>query len=460
MNKVDLLVKNGKVYTEAGFQDLDVAVSGEKIAFITMPGTIPEAETTIDAAGKYVLPGIIEVHVHVREPGFTYKEDFETASRAAAAGGVTMFCPQPNTDPVPNTVENYRKEVELGEKKSLVDFSPMASPLLYKEGWVPKLAAEGAPWFKIFQKVTAYPYSTPAGTINTAHIFGAFKEIAKTGKYCSIHPFDQFFFAEAQEKRRLMPLKDFGALSYAETYGEAEKEGAAYELYYLAKKAGIKWYALHCYSPGYQDLVRWAKSEKKIDVVAGFDNVWMNIFFSPKVYDVKRGEWLEFLMPTLPPDDIEKCWAAINDGTIDFIGTDHAPHTREESAPKDLHKLELSTSLPVLEWYGHLLLNEVNNGNITLEKLVEVTSVNPAKIFGFSRKGAILPGSDADLIVCDLKKEWTITSDKVYTKVQLNPHHGKKIKGKVTHTILRGTVIMEEGEVTGKPGYGKFFPVY
>ncbi len=159
MNKVDLLVKNGKVYTEAGFQDLDVAATGEKIAFLAQPGTIPEAERTIDADGKYVLPGIIDVHTHIREPGFTHKEDYGTASRAAAAGGVTMICGQPNLDPAPNTVENYRMQIELGESKSLVDFSPPASPLLYEEGWIPKLSAEGAPWFKIFQKEFVYPYS-------------------------------------------------------------------------------------------------------------------------------------------------------------------------------------------------------------------------------------------------------------------------------------------------------------
>ena len=105
------------------------------------------------------------------------------------------------------------------------------------------------------------------------------------------------------------------------------------------------------------------------------------------------------------------------------------------------------------------MLNEVNNGRLSLERLAEVTSVNGAKIFGFyPRKGALLPGSDADLIICDLEREWTITSEKVYTKCQLNPYHGKKIKGQITHTILRGKVIMEGGEVIGKPGYGQFIP--
>jgi len=459
VDKVDLVVKNGKVYTSAGFQDLDVGVSGDKIVFISKPGMTQSAERTIDAKDKYVLPGIIDFHLHLRDPGVTHKEDFETGTRAAAAGGITMVCPQPNIDPVPNTVENYRKEIEIGERKSLLDFNPSASPLLYEEGWVPKLAAEGTAWFKIFQKVAAYPYSTAAGTLNTAHIFEAFKEVAKTGLYCAVHPFDHFFFDEVPRKmqKQGMPMTLKNYLSFL--YTDEEISGAAYQLYFLAKKAGVKWYALHSWQSGYIDLVRWAKTENEIDVIASVESGrFLSLpttkgYYDLKAYDVKRGDWFEpGIWYTGEP---EKTWAAINDGTIDFVGTDHAPHLREECEVED--PLKANLGFPQLEWFGHLLLDEVNKGRITLERLVEVTSVNGAKIFGFyPRKGAILPGSDADMIICDLEREWTITSEKVYTKCQLNPYHGRKIKGKVTHTILRGEVIMKEGEVMGKPGYGKF----
>jgi len=445
VSKVDLIIKNGKVYTSAGFQNLDVAVTEDKIASITMPGRIQNADRTIDADGKYVLPGIIDFHTHIREPGFTHKEDFETGTRAAAAGGVTMVCPQPPVNPVPNTVENYRNEIELGKRKALVDFNPSANPLLYEEGWVPKLAAEGAVCFKVFQ------YAMADGTINTAHLFEAFKEIAKTGMYCSIHPSDHFFLNEAPQKMRKlglpMTLENYAFLVFT----HEEVAGAAYEIYFLAKKAKMKWYALHCFFPSYIDLVRWAKTEKEIDVVASCE-VMSGIYSPAQVYDVKRREWFEVgKHDTI--SDIEKTWAAINDGTIDFLTTDHAPHLREEYKVPPHYV----SGFPILEWYGHILLNEVNKGNISLERLVEVTSTNGAKIFGFyPRKGAILPGADADLIICDLDREWTITSQRVYTKCQINPYHDQKIKGKVTHTILRGKVIMEEGEVIGEPGYGKF----
>jgi len=446
----ELLIKGGTIVTSAGRYRANIAAEGGVIADITAQE--PEAERVIDAKSKIILPGIMDMHTHLREPGYTHKEDFETGTQAAAAGGVTFVSPQPNLDPVPNNVERYRKQIEIGEKKSLVDFSPPASPMLYEEGWVPKLAREGAAYFKIFQKVAAYPYNTAAGTTNIAHIYRAFKEIAKTGLYCSIHPFSKDFFDETpimmKKQGILMTLPNYSTRIYT----EEEFASAAYQLYYLAKKAGMKWYALHAgLSPDYLELVRKTKASRECCVIASGEAMLQRLALG-RLYDVKRGEWFD---TGKRPLNWDAFWRAINDGTIDFLGTDHAPHLREEMEPDDPLKANMGT--PVLEWYGHLLLNDVNKGSLTLEKLVEATSENAAKIFGFyPQKGAIQVGSDADFTIADLKKDWVITSEKVYTKCQINPFHGMKIKGKVTHTVLRGQVIMEEGEVTGKPGYGRF----
>jgi dihydroorotase (multifunctional complex type) len=453
MSEVDLLIKNGKVYTEKGFSDLDIGVIGEKIAFLCRPGMVATAGKIIDAKGKHVLPGMIDWHTHLREPGFTQKEDFETGTRAAAAGGVTMVFPQPNTNPVPNTVENYRMQVELGKKRSLIDFHPIASPLAFKEGWIPKLAAEGVAWFKIFQKVAHYPYSTPAATVNTAEIYGAFREVAKVGRYCSVHPFDHFFFEEAskivQERGLPMTLKNWRHL----TYTDEEMGGAAHQLYFLAKKAGMRWYAMHAWQPGYIDLVRWAKQERKIEVVSSIE-IMPSLDPGETLYDPEAGDWTLEVGRDAPPI-VEKMWEGVNDGTIDFLGSDHAPHTKEDYHPDD--PLHTPAGFGMAEWYGHILLNEVSKGSFSLEKLVEVTSVNGARIFGFyPRKGSNLPGTDADFTICDMNKEWTIGSEKIYMKSKLNAYHGRKLKGKVTHTIVRGQRIMEDGEVIGKPGYGKF----
>ena len=282
--------------------------------------------------GQVCAAGIIDFHTHIREPGHSHKEDFETGTRAAAAGGVTMIFPQPNSVPVVNNVENFRLRLELAEKKALVDFNLLACPLSYEEGWVPKLAEEGAAWFKIFQKVASFPYSTSAGTINTAQIFGAFKEVAKTGKYCAVHPCDMNFFNEAEEivKKQGLPmtLQTHRHL----TYTDEEMSGAAYQLYFLAKKANMKWYAMHCWQPGFIDLVRLAKAEGKIDVVASYE-VMSTMEVAEALYDPATNEWIEIGKDC--PTDMEKVWAAIADGTIDIVDSDHAPHVKADYKPDD-----------------------------------------------------------------------------------------------------------------------------
>jgi len=172
-----------------------------------------------------------------------------------------------------------------------------------------------------------------------------------------------------------------------------------------------------------------------------------------KVYYKTTGEWIKSNIWYV--GDIEYTWEAINDGTIDLVDSDHAPHRMEEFMNTDPTKAAMG--YPMLDWYGHLMLNEVNNGNISLERLVEVTSVNQARVLGlYPKKGSILPGTDADFTIADMKKEWTINSDVVYTKTQLNPYHDRKIQGQVTCTIVRGTIVMSNGKVIGKPGFGKF----
>jgi dihydroorotase (multifunctional complex type) len=452
MAQVDLLIRNGKVYSEGAFRDLDVAVVGEKIACLAQPGLITDAREVIDASGKHVLPGIIDWHTHLREPGLTYKEDFLTGTMAAAAGGVTMVHTQPNTDPVPNTVENYRLQVELASAKSLIDFNPMACPLAYEEGWVPKLAEEGTAWFKFFQKVAHYPYSTPASTSDTAKIYGAFKAVAETGKYVAVHPWDRHFWLQATEiveKAGLpMTLKNWRHL----TYTNEEMAGAAYQLYYLAKKAGVKWYALHSWHADYIDLVRMAKKAREIDVIASVEMMPV-LDAVDDIYDPAQGDYIPVGHDARP--DADYLWGAVRDGTIDLLGSDHAPQARKDMDPNN--PADTAAGYGMVEWYGHKLLDYVSQGRLSLEKLVEVTSVNGAKIFGYyPRKGSNLPGTDADFSICDTEREWTIDSKKIYMKTQLSPYHGQKLKGKVTHTIVRGQVVMAEGEVVGRPGFGKF----
>ncbi len=447
----DLVINNGTVYTEQGFYKLNVGVKGEKIAVLADPSVSLDGAKTIDAANKYVLPGFIDCHCHLRDPGLTQKEDFYTGTMAAAHSGITMVCPQPNVKPVPNTLADYMEEVQAGQARAVVDFNPIGCPLGTAED-VKQIAEAGSAWFKLFEKVATYPYNTTAGTLDTHRIFEAFKAVAATGKYCSVHPFDKYFFDAAVERVKAegkpLTLENVRHMWYS----DEEMTGAAYQLSYYAKKAGMKWYAMHAWMPGYIDLVRMLKERGEMDIVSSFEYM-PALDASDEIYHIDSGRYI-YLNHDAKPDKA-KIWHAVRDGVIDMIGSDHAPHASEEYHSDNA--LHTGAGFAMLDYFGHLLVSHVNEGDMPLEKLVEVTSVNFAKAFGmYPRKGSNVVGTDADFTIVDLNKEWTITEqDKVYTKTQTIPYVGRRIHGAVTGTVVRGRVVMENGEVFGEPGYGR-----
>ena len=456
--QVDLFIKNGLTYSEGAFHPLSIAVKGEKIAFLCPWGIDVEAGKTIDATGKYVLPGMCDCHMHMRDPGYTAKEDFYHGTCAAAASGFTFVCPQPNTIPVPGSLETFMTQVNIGKANAIVDFNIIGGPLGYRDGSVDEISKAGTAWFKIFQKVAAYqPYTTPASTLDTSEIFNAFKACAKNDHYCCVHPFDHYFY-----EATVQSCKDSGIeMNYNNVrklvYSDEEMSGAACQLAFLAKKAEMKWYALHCWMPGYIDLVRMLKAHSGMSLVSSFE--YMPSVNAPDyVYDVITGETYMTGHDCAP--DYDKLWSAVRDGTIDMIGSDHCPH--ENSSYTAVGRFEVdSAGFGMLDWFGHLLLDHVNKGDLSLERLVEVISVNFAKTFGFyPEKGSNLPGTDADFSIADMNHEWTInvkSPDEIYSKSKISPYQGRKLKGKMTHTILRGRVIMENGIVDCEPGYGKYY---
>ena len=213
---------------------------------------------------------------------------------------------------------------------------------------------------------------------------------------------------------------------------EEEMTSAAYQLYYLAKKSRMKWYALHCTFPDYIELVRTIKATGDLDVIATAESLWQ---MSDKVYDVKGEESIHI---GWPPINFNAVWRGINDGTIDCIGTDHAPHLIEEIMVDDPRKAHLG--FPFLEWFGHIMLNEVAKGSFTLEKFIEISSENASKIFGFyPKKGTIRVGSDADVIIVDTKKPHLTPMYNPYS------HIVYAVRGNdVTHSIINGRLLMED----------------
>ena len=445
--KVDLLIKDGTVYTPIGAMKCNVAIDAGKILLLASEGKSPNAERVIDCNGKLVLPGVIDPHVHFRDPGYTHKEDYVTGSTAAAAGGVTMAMDQPNTKPVPNTLARYKAHKENASKKSLIDFNHFASPLKTNE--VSKIGEEGAIGFKIFQKSAAYPYDTEASIDDYFQIYEAFKAVAKTNRPCSVHPHATDIYEGAMkvlDEKGEMNWRNFVATSWRGINYTATVP----TLIFLAEKAGVRFYPLHCGFKDYVAVIREAKAAGK--------NVFTDCEFSQaipapqeKSPGILKGQYVVY------EEDVKATWEGLLDGTIDFIDSDHAPHTREEIeiGMKDPRKMALGYGS--IEHYFPLILNEVSKGTLSMDLVVKICSSNIAKRLDiYPRKGAIQIGSDGDITIVDPKKVMTITEENIYTKIGYTPYEGVEVKGVPIYTIVRGEIVMEDGDVIGKPGYGQF----
>ena len=460
LKMADLLIENGTVYIPSGFVRAGVAIEGGKIVAIAKESHLPKADMTVDAEGKFVLPGIIDIHMHMREPGYTAKEDYLTGTQAAAAGGITFVCPQPNVNPAPNNVEKYLLQVELGEKKAVVDFNPVASPLLYERGQVPELAKAGTVYFKIFQKVTKYPYDTEAGTSNTAHVYKAFKAVAPTGLYCAVHPCNEDVLTETlNDLERDGRRGDYDAY-WGSTYVSDELTSAAVQLNWFSEKAKCKYMAFHCWLKEYLDLVRMIKKQRKVGFLAEVEAFGAFAILRQEAKELHRPH------PAFEKENQEATWKALRDGAIDVMGTDHSPTLREDviESRRSGKPENRGGGFPMLETYVPLMLTAVNkgmlgNGTEGLQRMVSLCSERIAKELRlYPEKGAIQVGSDADITIVDIKRDETITDEKHarYTKVHWTPFVGRKVQGLPTHTIVRGTIVMEEGEILVKPGYGNF----
>lgn len=445
-------VSGGQVYLGGQLVRADLLIDDGRIAGVVDGDSSVEATETIDATDRLVLPGIIDTHAHTRDPGFTHKEDFFTASQAGAAGGVTTMIDMPNVEPPTDTVETYLEKREKADATSIIDFGHWVAGTKLDE--IAKLADAGATGYKIFQVSGAYPHDPRLAMNDEASLLKAFRAIEKTGLPLNVHPFNQSLFEELSEEA-FAAGKPANWYTFGEVYTtDAIWHTAVNTLINLQALTGVRLNLVHTHSAGSLRLIRAAKAKGQ-RVTASVD---------PKYYHLTRDDLMRLKGRACPggfitedANRMAEIWRSLNDGTIDSIDADHAPHTLEELEQMEDDAWHSAMGSPQYDWQYTITLTDVNDGKISLRRAVELLSEAPARMLGiFPKKGALLPGSDADLVLVDLDREMTLTDDGLYTKVGWTPYLGWKVKGYVALTMLRGTVIARDREIVGQPGYGEY----
>ena len=409
----DLVLKNLKLLDYPA--EVYLAIEDGKIAKISKSAI--EGEKEIDLKGQIVLPGLIDPHVHFRDPGLTYKEDFRTGSMAAANGGFTFVMDMPNTVPKTNTYDAFKEKQKIAESKSVVNFGLHAGYSTPDE--MERILELNPMSFKVFMDLET-----------DEDLDNIFSDISNLSKKTIVTTHCEKRDIVLESTKNLEEETDAIAYSYGRP-AESEDESVAQAIE-LSKKYGVDLHICHL-------------STKNAMNLAIANNVSFEFTPHHLLYDNTAFNEFGTLIKTNPPLREKGKNITINDlNENSIIGTDHAPHSLEE---KSKGVWDSSPGIPSLETVLSLLLTEVNRSKLDLKLIPKIFSENAAKRFNLNNKGFVKEGFDADLVVVDLKQEGIFDIDKFYTKAEYSPFDGLPYKGKATMTIVNGEVIMEDNEL-------------
>ncbi|MEX0809539.1 MAG: dihydroorotase [Dongiaceae bacterium] len=428
--KLDLLVRGGIAATPNGIAACDIGVRDGRIVALGRV-TLPAAET-IDATGLHVLPGAIDTQVHFREPGLEHKEDLESGTRAAVLGGVTAVFEMPNTTPPTTTAAAIADKVARATGRAWCDFAFFAGASEENAGELASLERlPGCCGVKIFM-------GSSTGSLLVADDY-ALESVLRSGtRRCAIHAED-----EPRLRERLALVREGADVSMHPVWRDEETAlKATRRIVALARKAGRRIHVLHvttaeemAFLAGAKDLVTVETTPQHLTLAA------------PDCYE-RLGTFAQMNPPIRDARHRDALWRAVSDGVVDVIGSDHAPHTKEEKAKP---YPQSPSGMPGVQTLVPLLLDHVAQGRLTLERFVDLTSASAARIYNIAGKGRIALGYDADLTLVDLKAKWTIENDWIASKCGWTPFAGMKVTGRPIATIVRGLSVMRDRALVDKP---------
>lgn len=419
-----ILLKNGHVVTPGGVERMDVLIKDGKIDRLAVDiGS--DAGRVIDCAGKHILPGCIDAHVHFRTPGNEEKEDWKTGSRAAAKGGVTTVFDMPNTDPVCATVHTLNNKRKIAARDSLVNY-----------GFFVTVTEEHFDEFDRFGNIAGvklYMGASTGGFFASEEFIRRVFE--KRPRLIAVHAEDEVLIERNVEKFKSMHDPEIhSVIRDAEVAHRAV--GRAIE---LAREFDVP---LHiCHVSTREELLE-VRNAKREGVRVTCEISPPHLFLTTDDYK-KWGNFVKVNPPLRTPEDKKALWEdGIGLGVADIVATDHAPHLRVE---KERDYWDAPSGVPGVQMMLPLLLDAHARGRLSLEKIVELTAFGPARVFCVANKGEIRKGFDSDIVIVDLKDTFTVRDSDQESKCGWSPYAGMRLTGRPVMTIINGTIIYDAG---------------
>jgi len=439
---VDLVIRGGRLVSSTGIMSAGIAIEGGVIVAISRDDALPDSRETIDATGKYVLPGVIDPHVHFRSPGYEYKEDWASGTAAAACGGVTTVFEMPNSDPPTSTVDALQIKQQIASRDAYVDYGVYGLLGQQNLGDLPGLARHGVIGLKCFMG------NNPIGHIDDGAMLEGLEIAASLGLRVTVHAENATIIERKTGRLRASGRRD--PLAHLESRPAVCAVDAVERAVAFAEAAGAQ---VHIAHEGCKDALPIIRAAKHRGVAVTAETCPHYLLLTAE--DMHRvGPVLRVNPPVRAAGHAEPLWSGLADGVIDMLATDHAPHAIPEKTADDIW--DCVSGFGGLETAIPLLLTEVNRGRITLEQYVTWSSLAPARVWGlYPRKGVLDVGSDADIVIVDLEREATIRADRFQSKSKITPFEGFRTKGQPVCTIVRGRVVMRDGALEGRPGWGR-----
>lgn len=448
MKKGDLLIKNGVIVNPRGKFEGSVLVNDGKIAALLSLSEECDAENIIDAKGRYVIPGGVDGHTHMMDPGYTDREEFATGTAAAAIGGITTIVDHHRTVPAVYSVKEHFEKVEYLSDKAVVDFGLKGGSSPDNVDKLEDMWRAGVTGFKMF---TCNLHGVKA--MYSGYLYNAFTEVARIGGTILIHCEDDSICTINEERLKKEGRTDY--MSHVEWRSALAEEIAVETVMTIAKKTGTKVIIAHVSQPHLLERLKEARD-------AGYEIYAESCphYFYLTTEDLeKKGPWVKFTPPMKSKEDANRMWELFDKGYVTTIGSDHCPFPKSEKLAGEKNIWNAPNGIPGIETSMRIMLNGVNEGKTTLNRVVETMCENPAKIYGlYPKKGVIEIGADADIVILDMEKEELILNENIISKCKWTPYDGRTFKGVPEVVMVRGRIVAEGGKVVGKPGMGQFVP--